>query len=97
MTLGHPPSVSPHLRIPRGDLEPVCGSERDTRPHRDAPWWGWALRVLPRAAPGPDKPRPPGAPALTSRHFYEEDFHKVVAFIDEGIMLALDVKSKTSE
>ncbi|PKK17013.1 hypothetical protein A306_00000149, partial [Columba livia] len=36
-----------------------------------------------------------GAPALTSRHFYEEDFHKVVAFIDEGIMLALDVKSKT--
>lgn len=40
---------------------------------------------------------PPGAPALTSRHFREEDFQKVVAFIDEGINLALDVKSKTSE
>lgn len=51
----------------------------------------------PRAAPSPDEPRPPGAPALTSRHFCEEDFHKVVAFIDEGIALALDVKSKTSE
>ncbi|XP_054253069.1 serine hydroxymethyltransferase, mitochondrial [Indicator indicator] len=38
-----------------------------------------------------------GAPALTSRHFREEDFQKVVAFIDEGINLALDVKSKTSK
>ncbi|KFQ48133.1 hypothetical protein N333_04079, partial [Nestor notabilis] len=38
-----------------------------------------------------------GAPALTSRHFHEEDFQKVVAFIDEGITLALDVKSKTSK
>ncbi|XP_066193547.1 serine hydroxymethyltransferase, mitochondrial isoform X3 [Sylvia atricapilla] len=38
-----------------------------------------------------------GAPALTSRHFREEDFQKVVEFIDEGIMLALDVKSKTSK
>uniref|UniRef100_A0A8C3JJM2 Serine hydroxymethyltransferase n=1 Tax=Calidris pygmaea TaxID=425635 RepID=A0A8C3JJM2_9CHAR len=38
-----------------------------------------------------------GAPALTSRHFREEDFQKVVAFIDEGIALALDVKSKTSK
>ncbi|KAM6106314.1 serine hydroxymethyltransferase, mitochondrial [Pterocles gutturalis] len=38
-----------------------------------------------------------GAPALTSRHFGEEDFRKVVAFIDEGIALALDVKSKTSK
>lgn len=38
-----------------------------------------------------------GAPALTSRHFREEDFQKVVGFIDEGIALALDVKSKTSE
>lgn len=50
-----------------------------------------------RAAPGPDGFCPPGAPALTSRHFREEDFQKVVAFIDEGIALALDVKSKTSE
>ncbi|XP_030324015.1 serine hydroxymethyltransferase, mitochondrial [Calypte anna] len=38
-----------------------------------------------------------GAPALTSRHFHEEDFQKVVAFIDEGIALALDVKSKTNK
>ncbi|XP_041330673.1 serine hydroxymethyltransferase, mitochondrial [Pyrgilauda ruficollis] len=38
-----------------------------------------------------------GAPALTSRHFREEDFQKVVEFIDEGIALALDVKSKTSK
>ncbi|XP_041257165.1 serine hydroxymethyltransferase, mitochondrial [Onychostruthus taczanowskii] len=38
-----------------------------------------------------------GAPALTSRHFREEDFRKVVEFIDEGIALALDVKSKTSK
>lgn len=54
---------------------------------------GWC----PQAAPGPDGLCPPGAPALTSRHFHEEDFQKVVAFIDEGIMLALDVKNKTSE
>ncbi|XP_068853741.1 serine hydroxymethyltransferase, mitochondrial [Aphelocoma coerulescens] len=38
-----------------------------------------------------------GAPALTSRQFREEDFQKVVEFIDEGITLALDVKSKTSK
>ncbi|XP_039559156.1 serine hydroxymethyltransferase, mitochondrial [Passer montanus] len=38
-----------------------------------------------------------GAPALTSRQFREEDFHKVVEFLDEGIALALDVKSKTSK
>ncbi|XP_032296960.1 serine hydroxymethyltransferase, mitochondrial [Coturnix japonica] len=38
-----------------------------------------------------------GTPALTSRGFGEEDFHKVVEFIDEGIALALDVKSKTSK
>ncbi|XP_071312184.1 serine hydroxymethyltransferase, mitochondrial isoform X1 [Agelaius tricolor] len=38
-----------------------------------------------------------GAPALTSRQFREEDFQKVVEFIDEGIALALDVKSKTSK
>ncbi|NXF27790.1 GLYM protein, partial [Rhodinocichla rosea] len=38
-----------------------------------------------------------GAPALTSRQFREEDFQKVVEFLDEGIALALEVKSKTSE
>ncbi|XP_072927335.1 serine hydroxymethyltransferase, mitochondrial [Hemitrygon akajei] len=36
-----------------------------------------------------------GAPALTSRQFKETDFEKVVAFIDEGISIALDVKKKT--
>lgn len=39
----------------------------------------------------------PGAPALTSRQFREDDFRKVVAFIDEGVKVGLDVKSKTSE
>ncbi|XP_025903056.1 serine hydroxymethyltransferase, mitochondrial [Nothoprocta perdicaria] len=38
-----------------------------------------------------------GAPALTSRRFQEADFHQVVAFIDEAIELALDVKSKTKK
>ncbi|XP_061871647.1 serine hydroxymethyltransferase, mitochondrial [Colius striatus] len=38
-----------------------------------------------------------GAPALTSRSFREEDFQQVVAFLDEGISLALDVKSKTTK
>lgn len=36
-----------------------------------------------------------GAPALTSRHFKEADFEKVVEFIDQGIKIALDVKTKT--
>lgn len=39
----------------------------------------------------------PGAPALTSRQFREDDFRRVVAFIDEGVKVGLDVKSKTSE
>ncbi|XP_073469926.1 serine hydroxymethyltransferase, mitochondrial [Aquarana catesbeiana] len=38
-----------------------------------------------------------GAPALTSRDFRETDFEKVVDFIDEGIQIGLDVKSKTSK
>ncbi|XP_028654541.1 serine hydroxymethyltransferase, mitochondrial isoform X1 [Erpetoichthys calabaricus] len=38
-----------------------------------------------------------GAPALTSRHFNEADFEKVVDFIDEGIKIALDVKKKTTK
>uniref|UniRef100_A0A674NJ23 Serine hydroxymethyltransferase n=1 Tax=Takifugu rubripes TaxID=31033 RepID=A0A674NJ23_TAKRU len=37
-----------------------------------------------------------GTPALTSRQFKETDFEKVVAFIDEGIQIALDVKKKTA-
>ncbi|XP_050781366.1 serine hydroxymethyltransferase, mitochondrial [Gopherus flavomarginatus] len=38
-----------------------------------------------------------GAPALTSRRFREADFQKVVAFIDEGISIGLEVKSKTTK
>lgn len=61
-----------------------------------APRWVWLpLGVPPGVAHSPDVSL--GAPALTSRHFREEDFQKVVGFIDEGIALALDVKSKTSE
>uniref|UniRef100_A0A8C5FL14 glycine hydroxymethyltransferase n=1 Tax=Gadus morhua TaxID=8049 RepID=A0A8C5FL14_GADMO len=36
-----------------------------------------------------------GTPALTSRQFKEADFVKVVAFMDEGIQIALDVKKKS--
>ncbi|XP_043939556.1 serine hydroxymethyltransferase, mitochondrial [Protopterus annectens] len=38
-----------------------------------------------------------GAPALTSRQFKEADFEKVVAFIDEGIQIGLDVKKRTTK
>ncbi|XP_016079899.1 PREDICTED: serine hydroxymethyltransferase, mitochondrial isoform X1 [Miniopterus natalensis] len=38
-----------------------------------------------------------GAPALTSRQFREDDFRKVVDFIDEGVNIGLEVKSKTSK
>nr|KAF6370514.1 serine hydroxymethyltransferase 2 [Myotis myotis] len=38
-----------------------------------------------------------GAPALTSRQFREDDFRRVVAFIDEGVKVGLDVKSKTTK
>ncbi|KAM9115658.1 LOW QUALITY PROTEIN: serine hydroxymethyltransferase, mitochondrial [Pangshura tecta] len=38
-----------------------------------------------------------GAPALTSRRFREADFQKVVGFIDEGISIGLEVKSKTTK
>ncbi|CAM5124290.1 unnamed protein product [Natator depressus] len=50
-----------------------------------------------------DKERPDargpaaGAPALTSRQFLEADFQKVVAFIDEGISIGLEVKSKNHQ
>ncbi|KAB0397265.1 hypothetical protein E2I00_005318 [Balaenoptera physalus] len=37
-----------------------------------------------------------GAPALTSRQFREDDFRKVVGFIDEGVNIGLEVKSKTA-
>ncbi|XP_015199812.1 serine hydroxymethyltransferase, mitochondrial [Lepisosteus oculatus] len=38
-----------------------------------------------------------GAPALTSRHFKEADFEKVVDFMDEGFQIAIDVKKKTAK
>ncbi|XP_069437067.1 serine hydroxymethyltransferase, mitochondrial isoform X2 [Ovis canadensis] len=38
-----------------------------------------------------------GAPALTSRGFREDDFRKVVGFIDEGVNIGLEVKSKTTK
>lgn len=38
-----------------------------------------------------------GAPALTSRGFLEDDFRKVVGFIDEGVNIGLEVKSKTTK
>lgn len=39
----------------------------------------------------------PGAPALTSRQFREDDFRRVVDFIDEGVNIGLEVKRKTCE
>lgn len=39
----------------------------------------------------------PGAPALTSRQFREDDFRRVVDFIDEGVNIGLEVKHKTGE
>lgn len=39
----------------------------------------------------------PGAPALTSRQFREDDFRRVVDFIDEGVNIGLEVKRKTGE
>ncbi|XP_064447125.1 serine hydroxymethyltransferase, mitochondrial isoform X2 [Mirounga angustirostris] len=38
-----------------------------------------------------------GAPALTSRQFREDDFRRVVNFIDEGVNIGLEVKSKTAK
>ncbi|XP_004582986.1 serine hydroxymethyltransferase, mitochondrial [Ochotona princeps] len=38
-----------------------------------------------------------GAPALTSRQFREDDFRRVVDFIDEGVNIGLEVKSKTAK
>ncbi|XP_019360251.1 PREDICTED: serine hydroxymethyltransferase, mitochondrial [Gavialis gangeticus] len=38
-----------------------------------------------------------GAPALTSRRFCEGDFEQVVAFLDEGIGIALDAKKQTKK
>lgn len=36
-----------------------------------------------------------GTPALTSRQFKEEDFRKVVDFIDTGVEIALEAQNKT--
>lgn len=51
--------------------------------------WAWAV-LIPSASL-------PGAPALTSRQFREDDFRRVVDFIDEGVNIGLEVKSKTGE
>lgn len=34
---------------------------------------------------------------MTSRQFREDDFRRVVDFIDEGVNIGLEVKSKTGE
>ena len=38
-----------------------------------------------------------GAPALTSRNFKEEDFVKVVEFIDRGVKIALEAQKSTGK
>merc|ERR1739838_173349 len=38
-----------------------------------------------------------GVPALTSRTFVEEDFRKVVNYMDQGIEIALEVKAKLAK
>ncbi|KAM7447692.1 Serine hydroxymethyltransferase 2 [Porites harrisoni] len=38
-----------------------------------------------------------GAPALTSRNFKEEDFVKVVEFIDRGVKIALEAQKSTGD
>ncbi|XP_076825276.1 serine hydroxymethyltransferase, mitochondrial-like [Clavelina lepadiformis] len=38
-----------------------------------------------------------GTPALTSRNFKEADFVKVVEYIDRGVEIAIDAKSKTKK
>ena len=38
-----------------------------------------------------------GAPALTSRNFKEEDFVKVVQFIDRGVKIALEAQKSTGK
>lgn len=34
---------------------------------------------------------------MTSRQFREDDFRRVVDFIDEGVHIGLEVKNKTGE
>lgn len=38
----------------------------------------------------------PGAPALTSRGFNEDDFDKVVEFLDKGVQIGLEAQKSTS-
>ena len=38
-----------------------------------------------------------GAPALTSRNFKEEDFVKVVEFLDKGVKIALEAQQASGE
>ena len=39
----------------------------------------------------------PGAPALTSRNFKEEDFVQVVEFLDQGVQIAVEAQEKTGK
>ena len=36
-----------------------------------------------------------GAPALTSRNFKEEDFVKVIEYLDQGVKIAVEAQSAT--
>ena len=38
-----------------------------------------------------------GVPALTSRNFKEEDFVKVVEFLDQGVKIALEAQQASGE
>ncbi|XP_077966750.1 serine hydroxymethyltransferase, mitochondrial-like [Styela clava] len=38
-----------------------------------------------------------GAPALTSRHFVEDDFRKVVDFLNRGVEIAVEAKTRTKK
>lgn len=38
-----------------------------------------------------------GSPALTSRGFLEDDFRKVVAFVDEAVKMALELQKRTTK
>ncbi|XP_015338636.1 serine hydroxymethyltransferase, mitochondrial isoform X4 [Marmota marmota marmota] len=66
-------------------LGEIWGSGREGRPQRVT----LVILIL--------FPASPGAPALTSRQFREDDFRRVVDFIDEGVNIGLKVKSKTAK
>ncbi|CAM4605755.1 unnamed protein product [Lepidochelys kempii] len=80
----------------------ICGRRGSTGPGPSGCWSWCPSRPTRTPAPGDKSALTPGglrlgAPALTSRRFLEADFQKVVAFIDEGISIGLEVKSKTTK